>query len=325
MNDYHVLIPDSLDDVALAVFADVPSVHVTASGNMDRAQTIAAIPQADALIIRSATQVDEELLAAASKLRVVARAGVGVDNVDLAEATRRGVVVMNTPDGNTIAAAEHAFALMLALARHVPQAHNSLASGAWDRKRFMGVELRGKTLGLIGLGRIGRAVARRASAFEMTVVAHDPFLPDPSLAAEIGVELVDLETLYARSDFISVHALVTDETRDMINRDSIAAMKQGVRIVNVARGAIINPSDLADAIRAGQVAGAAVDVYEEEPPPSGHPLIGLPGVIHTPHLGASTFDAQVQVALDAAKQVRDALLDGVYRNVVNPEALPSAS
>jgi D-3-phosphoglycerate dehydrogenase len=195
-----------------------------------------------------------------------------------------------------------------------------MQAGKWDRKSFMGVELRGKTLGIIGFGRIGRAIARRALAFEMTVIASDPYI-SPQIASELGVALVSLDTLYTRADFITLHSLITDETRGMINQDSLAKMKKGVRIINAARGALINDADLAEAVKSGQVAGVALDVYEPEPPPAGHPLVNLPGVIHTPHLAASTDDAQVAVAVEAAQLVVNALLKGEYKNVVNPAVL----
>lgn len=316
---FHILIPDNVDQIALDVLQAAGDMKITA-GNMKREETLAAIPDADALIIRSATKADAELLAAAKKLKIIARAGVGVDNVDLDAATKQGIVVMNTPDGNTIATAEHTFGLMLALARYIPEGEMSMRAGKWDRKSFVGVELRGKTLGIIGFGRIGRAIAKRALAFEMIVVAHDPYIP-ADIAADLGVELLSLDDLYARADFITLHSLITDETRGMINKASIAKMKKGVRIINAARGALINDNDLAEAIKSGYVAGAALDVYAEEPPPADHPLIGLPGVVHTPHLAASTADAQVNVAIDAAKEVVDALLRGEYKNVVNPTAL----
>lgn len=317
---YHVLIPDNVDPAALAVLQAVAEFEVTAPGNMPRAETLAAIATADALIIRSSTTADADLLAAAPRLKVIARAGVGVDNVDLEAATARGIIVMNTPDGNTIATAEHAFGLMLSLARHIPESEISMRAGKWDRKSYMGVELRGKTLGIIGFGRIGRAIAKRARAFEMTVVAYDPYVTAEAAAA-LEVELVPLDELYTRADFITLHALINDETRHMINRESLARMKPGVRIINAARGALIDDVALAEAIRGGQVGGAALDVYAVEPPPSDHPLVGLPGVVHTPHLAASTADAQVNVAVEAAELVRDALLHGQYRNVVNPAAL----
>lgn len=317
---FHVLIPDNVDRKAIDLLEAADGITLTAPGNMSREETMAAIPTADALIIRSATKVDAAMLAAAPQLKVIARAGVGVDNVDLEAATARGVAVMNTPDGNTISTAEYTFGLMLALARHIPRSYNYLQEGRWDRKAFTGVELRGKTLGIVGFGRIGQAVAKRALAFEMRPIAHDPFIP-AEVAENMGVALVDMDTLYAESDFITLHSVITDETREMICAESLAKMKPGVRIINAARGALINDADLAAAIKNGHVAGAALDVYLQEPPPPDHPLIGLQNVIHTPHLAASTSDAQVQVGVDAAQEVLDALLRGDYRNVVNPAVL----
>jgi len=317
---YHVLIPDQVHPSALDVLKAYPEIAFTAPGQMKREQLLAAVPDADALIIRSASKVDAEVIAAASRLKLIARAGVGVDNVDLPAATARGIVVMNTPDGNTISTAEHTFGLMLALARWIPQAHATLRDGKWDRKSYMGVELRGKTLGIIGFGRIGRAVARRALAFDMNVIAYDPFV-SAEFAAGLGVALVPLDELYAQSDFITLHALLTDETREMINRESIAKMKPSVRIIDAARGALINEGDLAEALKSGRVAGAALDVFAEEPPPPDNPLIGLPNIVHTPHLAASTEDAQTAVAVEAAELIAGALIRGEYKNVVNPEAV----
>ncbi len=316
---FHVLVPDSVHKSAVEILQQA-GLNVTAPGQMKRDETLAAIAEADALIIRSATKADAALIAAAGQLKVIARAGVGVDNVDLEAASAKGIAVMNTPDGNTVATAEFAFGLMLALARHIPQAFDSMQAGKWDRKSFMGVELRGKTLGIVGFGRIGRAVAKRAQAFEMRVIAYDPFITAEA-GKQLDVAMVDLDTLYAQSDFITLHSVITDETREMINASALAKMKKGVRIVNAARGALIHEADLAEAIRSGQVAGAALDVYAEEPPPPGHPLIGLPNVIDTPHLAASTDEAQVAVAVEAAHLVVEALLKGQYSNVVNAAAL----
>ncbi|MDZ4763542.1 MAG: hydroxyacid dehydrogenase [Chloroflexota bacterium] len=317
---YHVLIPDQVHPSALDVLKPVADIRFTAPGQMTRADLLAAVPDADALIIRSASKVDAEILNAAAKLKLIARAGVGVDNVDVPTATARGVMVMNTPDGNTISTAEHTFGLMLALARHIPQGHQSMREGKWDRKSYMGVELRGKTLGVVGFGRIGRAVAARALAFEMRVVAYDPYIP-ADYAAGLGVPLVSMETLFAQSDFITLHTLLTDETRNLVRAETIATMKRGVRIIDAARGALINEADLADAIKSGQVAGAALDVFVSEPPEAGNPLVGLAGVIHTPHLAASTEDAQINVAVEAAQLIVDALTRGEYKNVVNPAAV----
>jgi D-3-phosphoglycerate dehydrogenase len=321
MMPYKVLIPDAVNARALDVLKQAgDALDVTAPGQMSREDLLAALPETEALVIRSASKIDAEALAAAPNLRLIARAGVGVDNVDIPVATQRGIIIMNTPDGNTISTAEHTFGLMLALARHIPQAHASMREGKWDRKSFGGVELRGKTLGVVGFGRIGRAVAKRALAFEMTVLSYDPYIA-ADVAADLGVELVSLDDLFRRSDFITLHALLTDETREMINAQTLATMKRGVRIIDAARGALINEGDLAEAIKSGQVAGAALDVFAEEPPQPNNPLVGLPGVIHTPHLAASTEDAQIVVAVEAAQLIVDALLKGEYKNVVNPAAL----
>ena len=318
---YHILVPDNVHANAVKVLkAAGDSITYTADGQITREALLAAVPEADALVIRSAHKIDAEVLHAAPKLKIIARAGVGVDNVDIPLATELGIVVVNTPDGNTISTAEHTFGLMLALARHIPQAHASMNVGKWDRKSFSGVELRGKTLGIVGFGRIGRAVARRALAFEMTVIAHDPYLTT-DLAADLGVKLVSLDELFHTSDFITLHAMLTAENHEMINRESLARMKRGVRIIDAARGALINEADLAEALQSGQVAGAALDVYAEEPPKPDNPLLHLPNVVHTPHLAASTEDAQITVSVDAAKLVVDALLRDDVKNVVNPAVL----
>lgn len=317
---FHVLISDNVDKRAVALLQQSPDVRVTFEGDMPRDKVITTLGDVDALVIRSATKADAALLAHAPNLKAIARAGVGVDNVDLDFATDKGIVVMNTPDGNTISTAEFTFGLMLSLARHIPQSHGSLASGKWDRKSFTGVELRGKTLGIVGFGRIGRQVAKRANAFDMNVIAYDPFVL-PELAADLDVSMVNMDTLFAQSDFITLHTTVTDESRYMINAAAIAKMKKGVRIINAARGVLIHDADLAEAIKSGQVGGAALDVYEPEPPTAENPLIGLSGVIHTPHLAASTSDAQNNVALDAAQLILDALLQGKYANVCNPKVL----
>jgi D-3-phosphoglycerate dehydrogenase len=318
---YHILVPDNVHPRAVEVLkAAGDQITYAADGQITREALLTAVPDADALVIRSAHKIDAEVLNAAPKLRIIARAGVGVDNVDIPRATELGVVVVNTPDGNTISTAEHTFGLMLALARNIPQAHESMNAGKWDRKSFGGVELRGKTLGVVGFGRIGRAVAKRALAFEMDVLTADPYIP-ADVAQDLGVTLVSLEELFRRSDFITLHAQLTPETREMINAESLATMKPGVRIVDAARGALINEADLAEALKSGHVAGAALDVYAEEPPKPDNPLLHLPNVVHTPHLAASTDDAQITVAVDAAQLVVDALLHGDFKNVVNPAVL----
>jgi D-3-phosphoglycerate dehydrogenase / 2-oxoglutarate reductase len=278
------------------------------------------IPNYDALIVRSETKVTAALMDEAVRLRVVGRAGVGVDNIDVAAATKRGIIVMNAPDGNTMTTAEHTMALLLALARRVPQGCASLRDGRWERKKFIGTELRGKTLGIVGFGRIGRVVARRAVGFEMNVIAFDPFVaPDQMIDSE--VEFDTLEGVCARADFITVHTPLTPETRGIIGAREFSLMKPGARLINCARGGLIDEQSLYSAIKEGKVAGAALDVFEEEPPPANHPLIQLEEVIATPHLGASTREAQEGVAVTVAEQVRDYLLTGALRGAVNVPAI----
>lgn len=319
---YHVLVPDNVHQNAIDILEASADIRVSAPGKLAREDLLETVAEAHALIIRSGVTADAELLAHSPQLKAIARAGVGVDNVDLAAATARGVTVMNTPSGNTISTAEHAFGLMIALSRHIAPGHQSLADGRWDRKVFTGAELKGKTLGIIGLGRIGQAIATRAQAFEMTVIAHDPYLP-PAVAESINVPLLTLDEVFSSADYLTLHAMVTDETREMIRAETIATMKEGVRIINAARGALIHSADLAAALNSGKVAGAALDVYETEPPPADHPLIGLPNVLHTPHLAASTSDAQVTVAVEAAQLIVDFLLEGEAANVCNPAVLSS--
>src|SRR6266850_534799 len=272
------------------------------------------------LVVRSETKVTAELMDSAPALRVIGRAGVGVDNIDVPAATARGIVVMNAPDGNTITTAEHTVALLIALARRVPQANSSLKSGRWDRKSFVGVELQGKTLGVVGLGRIGRTVAARARAFGMKIVAFDPFIA-PEQARDLEIELATLEDLFANADFITIHTPLTTETRGVIGREAFARMKKGVRIINCARGGLVDEGALYEAIKSGTVAGAALDVFVQEPPPPDHPLLLLDEVIATPHLGASTAEAQEGVAFTVAEQMRDYLLSGALRGAVNVPSL----
>lgn len=315
---FHILIPDNLDKAGLNILSATPDVTIQAAAKMSRDEVMAAIPNADALIIRSATKVDAAMLDAAPKLKLVGRAGVGVDNVDLKAATARGVIVMNAPDGNTIATAELALALMLSVARFIPAAKASMDAGQWDRKSFTGTELRGKTLGIIGFGRVGRAVTKRAQAFEMTVVAYDPYI-SADAGKTVGVEMVTLDELYTRADYITLHAQLTEENTHLINATSIAKMKKGVRIINAARGPLIDEAALAEAVKTGHVGAAGIDVYAEEPPEPGNPLIGVKNIVHTPHLGASTVEAQDEVAVQIAEQTLNALFKGAYKNVVNPD------
>ena len=273
-----------------------------------------------ALIVRSETKVTARVMDEAVRLRAVGRAGVGVDNIDIAAATQRGIVVMNAPDGNTITTAEHTIALLTALARQVPQANASLKAGRWERKRFVGVELQGKTLGIVGLGRIGRVVAARARGLGMNVVAYDPFVtPESLLDAEL--EFAPLDQVYARADFLTVHTPLTPETRGIVGAEAFAKMKDGVRIINCARGGLVDEAALNDALVSGKVAGAALDVFTEEPPPTNHPLLAFDSVIVTPHLGASTTEAQEGVAVTVAEQMRDYFLTGALRGAVNAPAM----
>jgi D-3-phosphoglycerate dehydrogenase len=314
-----ILVADKLSEKGLAVLQSAPDVQVDDRAGITAADLLASIGEYDALIIRSDTRVTADVVARAARLKVIGRAGVGLDNVDVAAATRAGIIVMNTPDGNTISASEHTMALMLALARHIPQAHASLASGKWERASFVGTELYGKKLGIVGLGRIGSEVARRARGFEMKIVGVDPYCL-PERARTLGVELVPLESLLAESDFITVHVPRSKETVSLIGAPELSRCKKGVRVVNCARGGIIDEAALADAIRSGHVAGAALDVFLEEPP-RGNPLVGLPQVVATPHLGASTEEAQENVAEVIARQVLDVLQGRTIANAVNLPAL----
>ena len=291
--------------------------------SLSPAELIAVIPDYDALIIRSGTKVTAEVIAAASNLKVIARAGVGVDNVDIPAATRRGVIVVNAPTGNVVAAAEHAIALMFALARNIAEAHRSMREGEWNRKAFMGVEIRNKILGLVGLGRVAGHVCRRAVGLGMEVVAFDPYVTD-EYAARLGAELVKIDELLARSDFISLHLPMNKATRHFIDAEKLAKMKSGARLINTSRGGVLSEADLLTALDAGQLAGAALDVFETEPLPGDSPLRVHPKIVLTPHIGGSTTEAQHQVALDAAEQVIDVLNDRPARYAINAPLIPSS-
>ncbi|MGH9715387.1 MAG: phosphoglycerate dehydrogenase [Candidatus Acidiferrales bacterium] len=273
------------------------------------------IIDADALVVRSATKVTAQLIGQAKRLRVIGRAGVGIDNVDVEAATRRGIVVMNTPGGNAVSVAEHTLALLLALARSVPQANASIHAGRWEKSSLSGTEMRGKTIGLIGLGRVGTEVARRASALEMKVLAFDPYVT-PAAAREAEAELVSLDDLLGQSDVISLHSSLSHTTEKMIDAAAIAKMKKGARIINCARGEMIDEPALAEALKSGQLAGAALDTFAQEPPKTS-PLIGMPNVIATPHIAGSTAEAQEGVGMAIAQQVHDYLAEGIVRNAVN--------
>ncbi len=311
-----VLISDNLHQDGIAIFERHPNIEVVARTGMSPEELKEQIKDADALAIRSATKVTTDLINAASRLKVVGRAGTGLDNVDIPSASKRGIVVMNTPGGNTITTAEHAISLMMALARNVPQAAQSMRESKWEKKKFQGTEIFNKTLGVIGLGRIGSVVAERGLGLKMRVLAYDPFITRESAASK-GAELVSMDELLARSDFITLHIPKTKDTTKILNREAFHKMKPGVRIINCARGGLVDEEALLEAIKEGKVAGAALDVFETEPPGADFPLRGLTNVICTPHLGASTEEAQANVSVAICEQILEYLLYGTIRNAVN--------
>jgi len=314
-----VLICDKLEAPGLDLLRQA-GVELDERHGLTGAALQEALRAADGVIVRSGTRLTAELLDNPGKLRVVVRAGVGVDNIDVAAATRHGIVVMNTPGGNTVSTAEHTVTLLLALARHIPTADASTRQGRWERTKFVGTQVAGKTVGVVGLGRIGREVARRAAGLDMKVVGYDPFL-SPERAGQLGIESVpDLGQLLPRCDFLTVHTPLTDETRDLIGARELTLLKPGARVLNCARGGIINEAALAEALRSGHLAGAALDVFVEEPP-GDHPLLKLANVVVTPHLGASTVEAQVSVAREAAQLLIDFLTRGIVQFAVNMAAV----
>jgi len=319
MNNIKIFVADEVSENGLLPLRAAGFTVEKRTGLKDIALKM-AVRDCAGLIVRSETKVTGEVMNEAAKLRAIGRAGVGVDNIDVAEASKRGIIVMNAPDGNTMTTAEHTFALILALARRVPQGYCSLREGRWERKRFVGVELRGKTLGIVGLGRIGRVVAERARAFEMKVIAFDPFVSEEA-ARNMEIEIAPLEGVFARADFLTVHTPLTSETRGIIGAEAFKRMKPSVRIINCARGGLVDEAALYEAIKEGRVAGAALDVFEKEPPPPEHPLLTLDEVIATPHLGASTKEAQEGVAVTVAEQMRDYFLTGAPRGAVNMPAI----
>jgi D-3-phosphoglycerate dehydrogenase len=318
-----VLICDKLEPSGLDLLKH-SGLEVDNRPGLNGDELSAALRAADGCIVRSGTRLTAELLDEPGKLRAIARAGVGVDNIDVAAATRRGIVVMNTPGGNTLSTAEHAVALLMALARHVPAADASMRAGKWERPKFVGTQLAGKTLGIVGVGRIGREVARRAVAMDMRILGLDPFLT-PERAAEIGVEKVEnFDALLPRCDFLTIHVPGGPETKGLIGRAQLAKLKKGARVVNCARGGIVDEAALAEALASGHVAGAAIDVFEPEPPPADNPLLKAPNLILTPHLGASTLEAQDAVAREAAQLLTDYLTRGVVQFAVNMAAVDRA-
>lgn len=314
-----VLISDKMNPLAAEIFQK-NGIEVDVKPGMSPEELMEIIGDYDGLAVRSSTKATLDMLGKAANLKVIGRAGIGIDNIDLKAATEKGVIVMNTPFGNSITTAEHAIAMMFALARQIPQANESTHAGKWEKSKFMGVELYAKTLGVIGCGNIGGIAATRGVGLQMDVIAYDPFLTEDR-AAELGVEKVELEDLFARADFITIHVPKNEHTKNLINKDTIAKMKDGVRIINCARGGIINEADLLDALNSGKVAGAALDVFETEPA-TDNPLFGHENVICTPHLGASTVEAQVNVAIQVAEQMSDYLVNGAVTNALN---MPSIS
>src|ERR1700746_3431173 len=317
MVNQKVLVADAISPRGVEALRLGGRLDVDVQTGLKEPQLIQVIPSYAAIVVRSQTKVTAPVISAAKSLKAIGRAGVGVDNVDVEAATRRGIIVMNTPGGNTVSTAEHAFSLLVSIARNIPQADASMKAGKWDRKSFEGVELHGKTIGIFGMGRIGTEVARRVIAFGMRAGAYDPYL-SPSRARSLQVELFDnLDQVLAQSDFVTMHMPLTAETTHLINADRIAKMKRGARIVNCARGGLIDEQALFEALKSGQIAAAALDVYETEPPPAEFPLRTLSNVVFTPHLGASTAEAQESVGIEIAEAIRSVLLEGVIRNAVN--------
>ncbi len=315
-----VLVSDNISEKGVEILKKA-GLDVDVKTGMKPDELLACIGEYHGLVIRSATKVTAAVIEAATNLKVIGRAGSGLDNVDKAAASKKGIVVMNTPGGNTVTTAEHAIAMLFAVARSIPQATASMKAGKWEKKKFMGVELFNKTLGILGLGAIGGQVAKKALGLEMNVIAYDPFLSDEK-AREMGIKKVSVNEIFINADFITIHTPLTPETKNLINKDTISTMKDGVRVINCARGGIINEQDLYEALKSGKVAGAALDVFEKEPP-DGNPLLTLDSLVCTPHLGASTEEAQENVALAVAEQIADYLARGTIRNAVNFPSIPS--
>lgn len=316
-----VLVSDSLSSQGLEILERARGIEVVYQPGLSPGALVDAIADAEGLVIRSGTKVTGDVIARAERLRVIGRAGIGVDNVDVSAATARGIAVLNTPEGNNVTTAEHAIALLVSLARHIPQATASMKAGHWEKNKFTGLELFNRTLGVIGIGNIGKIVAQRAQGLGMRVVAYDPHIV-PDVAAKLDVELLSLDDLLARSDVITIHVPKTKETAGLLGADAFSKVKRGVLVVNAARGGIVSEAALLEALEDGRVGGAALDVFEKEPVEKDHPLVRHEKVICTPHLGASTEQAQVNVAIAIAEQVRDFLANGVIRNAVN---VPSVS
>ncbi len=313
---FQILVSDKLGDDGIHRLESAEGIRFDVRTGMSKDELLSAVPAYDAIIIRSGTKVDADVLAAGCKLKVVGRAGIGVDNVDVAAASKRGVIVMNTPQANSVATAEHTMTLILALCRHTAPAHASVAAGQWERSKFTGIQLYRRTLGLIGFGRIARLVAQRARGFDMQVIAYDPYV-SAEIGQEAGVKLLDLDEVLAEAEILSLHTSLSPETENLVNADNLAKCRDGVLLVNPSRGKLVDEAALAAALKSGKVRAAALDVYRSEPPAPDNPLIGLPGVLHTPHLGASTEEAQRDVAVQIVEQVLDALHGRDFRNSVN--------
>ncbi len=318
---FKILVSDKLAEQGLEILKKEPQFEVDYKPGMSKEELMEIIGNYDAIVIRSATKLPREVLEKANKLKAIGRAGIGVDNVDIDAATEKGIVVMNTPHGNTITTAEHTIAMMMSLTRNIPQATASMKSGKWEKSKFMGTEIFNKTLGILGLGNIGTIVADRARGLKMKIIGYDPYISEET-ALKKGIKLVSFDELLAESDFITIHTPLTNSTKNLINKDTIAKMKDGVRIICCARGGIVNENDLAEALQSGKVKGAALDVFAKEPPNFDHPLFKCDNFICTPHLGASTKEAQINVAMAIAEQMIDFLTKGIIRNAIN---VPSVS
>jgi len=317
-----VLISDSMSEKAEEIFKNTPGLEVDVITGLKPEELKKIIGEYAGLAVRSATKATAEILEAAGNLKVIGRAGTGVDNIDLKASTEKGIVVMNTPGGNTVTTAEHAISMMVALSRNIPQATASMKKGLWEKKKFQGTELTGKTLGILGVGTIGSVVASRAQGLKMDVISYDPFI-SPEAAEKLGIKLVTIDELYAQSDFISIHVPLTNDTKNLVNAESFAKMKDGIKLINCARGGIVDEAALVEAVKSGKVSGAAFDVFAKEPPDPDNPLLALDEVIVTPHLGASTTEAQENVAIAVANQMADYLTTGTIKNAINVPSVPA--
>lgn len=313
---YKILISDKFDAEGVSRLKNISNFDVIYKGGHSKEELLKDLPEADCLIVRSATKVKGDVFNYANKLKLIVRAGVGVDNIDINEASRRGIIVMNAPGGSSITTAEHAISLMLALARNIPQANQSMKQGKWEKSKFLGTEITNKTLGVIGLGRIGREVVKRAKGLKMRVIGYDPYIPKESLS-HLEIEIVDLEQLLKESDFITVHTPLTENTKNLINKNNIFSLKKGVRLINCARGGIYEEEALVEGLKSGHIAGVALDVFTEEPIPKDFPLLQFENCIMTPHLGASTAEAEFAVAMETVDEVIDFFTKGIARNAIN--------